>query len=112
MCRSPCFPFFLAFSSHILYFERRRAEISEAVDRGEVYTEYAMKKLKRWETRASLKDPVDREQQESIMKWIGKNLVNHSDALSVKSKDTTDVPVLNVHLLLQDTNFRMYYRIL
>ncbi|TYK03303.1 serine/threonine-protein phosphatase 7 long form-like protein isoform X1 [Cucumis melo var. makuwa] len=54
-----------------------------------------------------LKDPVDREQQGSIMKWIGKSLVNHSDALSVKSKDTTDVPVLNVHLLLQDTNFRI-----
>ncbi|TYK18257.1 uncharacterized protein E5676_scaffold411G001980 [Cucumis melo var. makuwa] len=37
----------LTFYRTILYFERRRAEISEAVDRGEVYTEYAMKKLKK-----------------------------------------------------------------
>ncbi|KAA0054037.1 uncharacterized protein E6C27_scaffold318G001000 [Cucumis melo var. makuwa] len=55
----------LTFYRTILYFERRRAEISEAVDRGEVYTEYAMKKLKRWETRASAHSvtSIDRETQ-------------------------------------------------
>ncbi|KAA0054282.1 serine/threonine-protein phosphatase 7 long form-like protein [Cucumis melo var. makuwa] len=55
----------LTFYHTILYFERRRAEISEAVDRGEVYTEYAMKKLKRWETRASAHSvtSIDRETQ-------------------------------------------------
>ncbi|TYK01398.1 serine/threonine-protein phosphatase 7 long form-like protein isoform X1 [Cucumis melo var. makuwa] len=55
----------LTFYRTILYFERRIAEISEAVDRGEVYTEYAMKKLKRWETRASAHSvtSIDRETQ-------------------------------------------------
>ena len=32
----------------ILYFGRRRDEISEALDRRDVYTEYAVRKLKRW----------------------------------------------------------------
>ena len=37
----------LTFYRTILYFERRRQEISEALDRGNMYTEYAMRKLKR-----------------------------------------------------------------
>ena len=38
----------LTFYRTILYFERRRDEISEAVHRDEIYTEYAMTKLRRW----------------------------------------------------------------
>ncbi|TYK15875.1 serine/threonine-protein phosphatase 7 long form-like protein [Cucumis melo var. makuwa] len=34
--------------------------------------------------RTYLKDPVDQELPESIMKWIGKSMINHSDALSGK----------------------------
>ena len=37
----------LTFYRTILYFERRRDEISEVVDRDEIYTKYAMTKLRR-----------------------------------------------------------------
>ena len=55
----------LTFYRTILYFERRRQEISEALDRGDMYTEYAMRKLKRWEKRATAHTvtSVDRETQ-------------------------------------------------
>ena len=36
----------LTFYHTILYFERRRVEISEALDRGDIYTEYAIRKLR------------------------------------------------------------------
>ncbi|XP_031741732.1 uncharacterized protein LOC116403927 [Cucumis sativus] len=55
----------LTFYRTILYFERRRAEISEALDRGDIYTEYAIRKLKKWEKRASAHSvtSIDRETQ-------------------------------------------------
>jgi len=55
----------LTFYRTILYFERRRQEISEALDRGGMYTEYAMRKLKRWEKQATAHTvtSVDRETQ-------------------------------------------------
>ena len=43
----------LTFYLTIIYFERRRAEISETLDRGDIYTEYAIRKLKKWEKQAS-----------------------------------------------------------
>ncbi|XP_031737534.1 uncharacterized protein LOC116402427 [Cucumis sativus] len=55
----------LTFYRTILYFERRRAEISEALDRGDIYTKYAIRKLKKWEKRASAHSvtSIDRETQ-------------------------------------------------
>ena len=55
----------LTFYRTILYFKRRRAKISEALDRGDVYTKYAIRKLKRWEKRASAHSvtSIDRETQ-------------------------------------------------
>ena len=55
----------LTFYRTILYFERRRAEISEALDRGDIYTEYAIRKLTKWEKRASAHSmtSIDRETQ-------------------------------------------------
>ena len=37
----------LTFYQTIQYFEQRKGEISEALERGDMYTEYATKKLKR-----------------------------------------------------------------
>lgn len=43
----------LTFYYTILYFEYQTDEVSEALNQGDVYTKYAMGKLKRWEKWAS-----------------------------------------------------------
>ena len=50
----------LTFYRIILYFELQKDEISETLDRGDVYTEYAIRKLKRWEKQASTHSVIEK----------------------------------------------------
>ena len=56
----------------ILYFELRRDEISEAFNRGDVYKEYAIRKLKRWKKRVSAHSVTSIDRETQTFK-VGKN---------------------------------------
>ena len=82
----------LTFYRTILYFERRIDEISEVVDLGEIYTEYAMRKLRRWEKQASahLVTSIDRETQtfevHTCMSMISSCKGQHTQVVSLMER--------------------------